>query len=106
MEGTTNIFNYPEYNDIDKAKEILSLLYNTDSVSQLIDSNENLTIKIGDENFVPEAKGCSVISVSYHIGNRNLGTIGLIGPKRINYSKVLSIVTEVMKELNDSLNNR
>lgn len=106
MEGTTNIFNYPEYNDIEKAKEILSMLYNKDSVAQLIDSGEQITIKIGDENFVPEAKECCVISAGYYLGDKPLGTIGLIGPRRINYSKVISIMTEVMKELNDTLGNR
>lgn len=106
MEGATNIFNYSEYNDIEKAKEILSLLYNKDSIVQLIDSNENITIKIGDENFMPEAKDCSVISAGYYLRNRPLGTLALIGPRRINYSKVISIMTEVMKELNDSLSDK
>lgn len=104
MEGTTNIFNYPEYNDIHKAKEILSLLYNKDYVSKLIKTDNDISIKIGDENFIPEAKECSVISAVYFLGDKPLGTIGLIGPRRINYSKVMAIMTEVMKELNESLN--
>lgn len=104
MEGTTNIFNYPEYNDIHKAKEILSLLYNKDYVSKLIKTDNDISIKIGDENFIPEAKDCSVISAVYFLGNKPLGTIGLIGPRRINYSKVMAIMTEVMKELNETLN--
>lgn len=104
MEGTTNIFNYPEYNDIDKAKEILELLYNKDYVSKLIKTDNDMTIRIGDENFIPEAKDCCVISAVYFIGDKPIGTIGLIGPRRINYSKVMGIMTEVMKELNETLN--
>lgn len=104
MEGTTNIFNYPEYNDIHKAKEILSLLYNKDYVSKLIKTDNDISIRIGDENFIPEAKECSVISAIYFLGDKPLGTIGLIGPRRINYSKVMAIMTEVMKELNETLN--
>lgn len=104
MEGTTNIFNYPEYNDIEKAKGMLSLLHNKDNISSLITSSDGITIKIGDENFIPEARECSVISASYSMGGRDLGTIALIGPRRINYSKVLSIMDKVMKELNDTLN--
>ncbi|MGL5245774.1 MAG: heat-inducible transcriptional repressor HrcA, partial [Sarcina sp.] len=53
MEGTTNIFNYSEYNDIEKAKEILSLLHNKENISKLINGNEDISIKIGDENFLP-----------------------------------------------------
>lgn len=105
MEGTTNIFKYPEYNDIEKAKEMLALLHNKDYITSLIDSSDGITIKIGDENFIPEAKECSVISASYSIGGRDLGTIALIGPRRINYSKVLSIMDKVMKELNETLND-
>lgn len=106
MEGTTNIFNYQEYNDIDNAKEILNLLYNKDYVVKLIAPNGNITVKIGDENYLPEAKNCSVISAEYSIGDGPIGTIGLIGPRRINYSKVIAIMAQVMKELNDTLKNQ
>ncbi|WP_297517529.1 heat-inducible transcriptional repressor HrcA [uncultured Clostridium sp.] len=104
MEGATNIFNYPEYNDINKAKEMLELLHNKENMTSLMDSSKGITIKIGDENFIPEAKDCSVISANYSIGGRDLGTIALIGPRRINYSKVLSIMEKVMKEFNEALN--
>ena len=103
MEGTTNIFNYQEYNDIESAKEILNLLYNKDYVIELIEPKGYITIKIGDENYIPGAKNCSVISAEYSLGDRPIGTIGLIGPQRINYSRVISIMAQVMKELNDML---
>ncbi|MDD6796574.1 MAG: heat-inducible transcriptional repressor HrcA [Clostridiaceae bacterium] len=106
MEGTTNIFNYPEYNDINNAKEILNLLYNKDYVVELLEPKEGLSIKIGDENYIPEAKNCSVISAEYSVGNKPIGTIGLIGPRRINYSRVISIMAQVMKELNYALKNQ
>lgn len=105
MEGTTNILNYPEYNDIEKAREILSLLYNKDCVVELIEPQGDITIKIGEENYLPEAKECSVISAEYSIGDKAIGTIGLIGPRRINYSKVIAIMAQVMKELNETLRN-
>ncbi|HEY5524923.1 MAG TPA: heat-inducible transcriptional repressor HrcA [Clostridium sp.] len=106
MEGTTNIFNYPEYNDINNAKEILNLLYNKDYVIELVEPNGELSIKIGDENYLPEAKNCSVISAEYSFGGKPLGTIGLIGPRRINYSRVIAIMGQVMKELNETLKNQ
>ncbi|MEW8956095.1 heat-inducible transcriptional repressor HrcA [Clostridium sp.] len=102
-EGTANIFNYPEFNDIDKAREFLSLLSNKDLVNNLINTEGDLTITIGEENYIKEAKDCSIISASYNIGDTSLGKIGLIGPTRIPYSKIMSIVAKVMKELNDSL---
>ncbi len=103
MEGATNIFNFPEYNDIENAKRILSLLHNKDCVVELIEPESDITIKIGDENYIPEAKECSVISAEYSLGDNAKGTIGLIGPRRIDYSKVIAIMAQVMKELNQTL---
>lgn len=105
-EGTTNIFNYPEYNDIERAKEILNLLDDKQNLNQLLESKGELSIKIGDENYIPEAQNCSVISAVYFIDDMPIGTIGLIGPRRINYSKVVSIMAEVMKELNETIKNK
>ncbi|OOM06688.1 heat-inducible transcriptional repressor HrcA [Clostridium saccharobutylicum] len=106
MEGATNIFNYPEYNDINKAKEMLSLLNDKETILDLFNPQEDITISIGDENYKPQAKECSIISAEYSFGNRPIGKIGLIGPRRINYSKVITIMAEVIKELNNILNNQ
>lgn len=105
-EGTTNIFNYPEYNDIERAKEILNLFDDKDNLNQLLEGKGDLSIKIGDENYIPGAQNCSVISAVFFIDGMPLGTIGLIGPRRINYSKVVSIMAEVMKELNETIKNK
>ena len=106
VEGATNIFNYPEYNNIEKAKEILSLISDKDNLLDLIEPGNDITIRIGEENFFPEAKDCSIISAEYSVDGRPIGKIGLIGPKRINYSKVVAIMNQVMKELNKSLRNQ
>ncbi|MBM6859347.1 heat-inducible transcriptional repressor HrcA [Clostridium saudiense] len=106
VEGTTNLFKYPEYNDIEKAKEMIQLISNKDCVIELLEPDGDITVRIGDENYIPEAKECSVITAEYTLGGRAIGSIGLIGPRRINYSKVLSIMAQVMKELNKSLKNQ
>lgn len=105
MEGTTNIFNYPEYNDIDKAKKMLSMFNDKNSVLGLIDPSKEITIKIGDEN-KPEASECSIISAEYFIKDTPCGKIGLIGPRRIDYSRIISILSTVLQELNYILNNQ
>ena len=106
VEGTTNLFNYAEYNDIEKVKDMLQLISNKDCVIELLEPSGDITIKIGDENYIPEAKDCSVITAEYCLGGRPIGNIGLIGPQRINYSKVISIMAQVIKELNKSLRNQ
>ncbi|OCB00477.1 heat-inducible transcriptional repressor HrcA [Clostridium beijerinckii] len=105
MEGTTNIFNYPEYNDIDKAKEMLSLLNDKEALMEMFNPQDNITVSIGDENYKLQARDCSIISAEYSFKDRPIGKIGLIGPRRINYSKVITIMSEVIKELNNILSN-
>ena len=103
FEGTTNIFHYPEYNDIQRAKEFLSLIDNKKKINDLINSTESIDIKIGGENFLEDAKECSIVSAVYSIGGRPLGSIGVIGPTRMPYDKVISILAAVVNELNKTL---
>lgn len=105
MQGTTNIFNYPEYKDIEKAREFLAMLDNKDKVSSLLNNNSNISVKIGNENYIEGAEECSVISAVYSLNERPIGEIGLIGPTRMPYSKVISILANVVKEMNYMLTN-
>ncbi|WP_125152569.1 heat-inducible transcriptional repressor HrcA [Clostridium rectalis] len=104
MEGTTNIFNYPEYNDIKKAKDFLALIDNKDKVKNLINSTDRISIRIGEENFLEDARDCSVITAVYSLKNRPLGTIGVIGPTRMKYSRVVSMLGKIIGEVNNILN--
>lgn len=103
MEGATNIFDYPEFKDIDKAKEILAFVDNGNKIRDILENNSNISIKIGNENSIEEAKECSIISAVYSVGERPLGSIGVIGPTRIPYSKIVSIINNVTKELNKNI---
>ena len=106
IQGATNIFNYPEFNNIDKAREFLILVDNKESINTLIGTQNiigNITIKIGGENFVECARDCSIITAVYSASGIPLGSIGVIGPTRIPYGKVISVLTEIVKELNDNI---
>ena len=103
LEGTTNIFNYPEYNDIERAKEFLSLIDDKNKVKNLIKSDDNITIKIGKENFIEDAKDCTIITAVYKLKDRPLGSIGVIGPTRMPYSRVVSILSTLVDELDKLL---
>jgi heat-inducible transcriptional repressor len=106
IQGATNIFNYPEFNNIDKAREFLILVDNKESINTLIGTQDiigNITIKIGGENFVECARDCSIITAVYSASGIPLGSIGVIGPTRIPYGKVISVLTEIVKELNDNI---
>jgi heat-inducible transcriptional repressor len=105
MEGAANILNYPEYNDIERAREFLTFINNKDNVKNLLTSSSDMSISIGEENFIPEARECSIITKVYSIGERPIGSIGIVGPTRMQYSKVISILAKVIKEINENLNH-
>lgn len=103
VEGAENIFNYPEYNDIEKAKEFLTLLGNKNKLQGLLSGNANITIRIGNENVLDDARDCSVITAVYKLNDKPIGAIGVIGPTRIQYSKVVSVLDKIVKEINESI---
>lgn len=106
LEGTTNIFKYPEYNDINKAKNFLSLLEKKDALIDIFsDDSDNLKVSIGRENDNDDVKDCSIVRASYMVGNKVVGTIGVIGPTRMDYSKVIGILKYIADNLNDILRN-
>lgn len=102
-EGVTKIFNFPEYNDISKAKEFISFMEDKNSViDMLINSSfEDIEVKIGNENNYDEIKNCSVITATYSINGRTIGKIGVIGPTRMDYSHVISTVRSLSLDLNE-----
>lgn len=106
LEGAANIFNYPEYNDIEKAKDFLSMIEQKDMLSDLFtDKNEELSISIGEENVPKNVKNCSIVKATYKLGDKSLGTVGIIGPTRMNYSRVIAILNCFSTTLNEILKN-
>ncbi|PJI07089.1 MULTISPECIES: heat-inducible transcriptional repressor HrcA [Clostridium] len=103
-EGAMNIFNYPEFKDIEKAKEFLSVIDNSQILDSLFNISGGITVNIGNENNMEEAKDFSIVSSVYSFNGKPLGTIGIIGPTRIPYSKVIKVITEVVNQVNDNLN--
>ena len=104
FEGATNILEYPEFKDIDKAKKILSFVGNVSNMANILENKGKMSIIIGKENNLEKAKECSIITAVYGIGDRALGCIGVIGPTRIPYSKVVAILANLTDELNKNIN--
>jgi heat-inducible transcriptional repressor len=103
LTGATNIFNYPEYNDMARAKKFLLLIDDKENLKNLLNSNDDISISIGQENYLKGAKDLSIVSAVYSIAGRHLGSIGVIGPTRIPYSKVVSVLSKIIKELDDNI---
>lgn len=109
--GATNIFKYPELSDGDRASELLKAFEQKDVLQELItDVNEasdetGIQVYIGNETPVQTMKDCSVVTANYDLGEGIRGTIGIIGPKRMDYEKVLGILKNLMKQLDTTFKN-
>lgn len=81
-----------KYNDIDKARKMFTFLEDKKNLHRLLQSenDERVNIKIGSENEAEELKDCSLISVNYSLDNKVIGKLGVIGPKRMDYAKVVA----------------
>ncbi|CEK31064.1 heat-inducible transcription repressor [[Clostridium] sordellii] len=96
LSGATNIFNFPEFSDVVRAKTFLTMLEEKDNISNMLKSKgiqkENLNIIIGSDNQCEVAQDCSIITATYNIDKDVVGKISLIGPTRMDYAKVYSIL--------------
>ncbi len=101
--GATNIFKYPELSDNQKASELLSTLEHTETLKDLVGGDEagetGIQVYIGEESQVQAMRDCSVVTANYELGEGIRGTIGIIGPKRMDYEKVLKTLRTVMTQL-------
>lgn len=106
MEGVTNILNYPEFSDLIKAREVLDLLSEEEIILELVRSagkKHQFDFKIGSENQIDEMKDLSLITTSYGVEGKDVGTIGVIGPTRMAYSKVVSSIQYIRELLNKEI---
>ena len=103
MDGLTNIFDIPEYNDLEKAKSFLTLLDKKDEfVKRLLEREDGMIVTIGDENADTLMSDCSLITATYHVDGKMVGKIGVIGPTRMKYSEITSIVEYLTENLSNT----
>ena len=109
--GATNIFKYPELSDTQKASQLLNTLEQKELLKGLFDdkqlpaaSDSQIQVYIGDETPIQSMKDCSVVTANYVLGDGLRGTIGIIGPKRMDYEKVVSTLRNLVSQLNDTFN--
>lgn len=108
IKGEGKILNHPEYNDGEKVKNFLSVVTSKDKLTELLADHEDnieINIKIGGED-QDMPKDCSLVTASYSAGGKRVGTYGVIGPLRMDYRKVVSVLEGVGKVLEDLLNDK
>ena len=107
--GTTNLLKYPELGDREKATELLYTMEEKKALTELIvdyqdSNNENknpIQIYIGSESPVSTMKDCSIVTATYELDEGVQGTIGIIGPKRMDYKEVVGNLQTMMNQLDD-----
>ena len=106
--GATNIFKYPELSDKQSAQEIISAFEEKQQLAALVTKSmanggedRDIQVYIGDESNVENMTDCSVVTATYELGEGMQGTIGIIGPKRMDYEHVMKTLKTLMAELDD-----
>ncbi|MCI8513792.1 MAG: heat-inducible transcription repressor HrcA [Lachnospiraceae bacterium] len=103
--GAKNIFRYPELTDGGKAGEIISTFEEKQQLANLLtdglkaDGQQGIQVYIGEETPVQSMKDCSVVTATYELADGLQGTIGIVGPKRMDYEKVMNTLQTLMAQL-------
>ena len=109
IDGTKTILDQPEFADIGTMRELLELIEERSRLLDLLDKTANLNtpkIALGREEQWEELNNCCLISSPYRTSDNVLGVVGVIGPMRMNYSKVVPLVDFTARVLSQFLTSR
>ncbi|MCG7407878.1 heat-inducible transcriptional repressor HrcA [Paenibacillus sp. ACRRX] len=100
LSGTTNMLTQPEFKDVDRIKTIWDLLEETPTLIKVVgESPTGIQVRIGQENSHEAIANCSLITATYTYDGQTLGTIGLLGPTRMEYAKVMNLMNQVSGQM-------
>lgn len=107
FSGKENMLYQPEYNDVNKLRRLVSAFENSQSWKMLenIHEEDGVCIRIGNESPIEDLSDVSVISASFKTGRESKGSISVIGPTRMPYEKVVSLVEYISKSLEEVLSS-
>ncbi len=103
--GTNNILKYPELADKEKAGELITAFEEKKALNQIVqetladESSTGIQVYIGNESPVQTMRDCSVVTATYELGEGMKGTVGIIGPKRMDYDRVVGVLKNLMNQL-------
>lgn len=104
LNGATNIFNFPEFSDVEKAKSFLSLMEQKEEIAHIIEAQGiekgNIKIIIGNSSMGEVLENCSIITADFEHGGKFLGKLGIIGPRRMDYDRAYSVMNYITRRLN------
>ena len=103
LEGAKKSFDLPEFKSKKKKKNFVNLIDTKEEMLEIFNSGEaeDINVFIGDDDENSNLKDFSIITFKHTVGNKDLGTIGIIGPKRMDYSKVIAVMKYISKKLKE-----
>ncbi|AGK54982.1 heat-inducible transcriptional repressor HrcA [Bacillus sp. 1NLA3E] len=102
--GKTNMLRQPEFHDIEKIRSLMNMIEQEDGIYDLIQRNPiGINVKIGRENNNSAMENCSLITATYSVGTEQLGSIAILGPTRMEYSRVISLLKMLTGDLSTVL---
>lgn len=99
LSGRQNIFNQPEFQDIDKLQKLMLALEDKQMLKIIKANEKGLQVRIGHENHIDAMQNCTVITVPYQISQDEYGTIAVVGPTRMEYSKVIPLLEYIARNI-------
>jgi heat-inducible transcriptional repressor len=107
VEGTSEILRQPEFQDINKVEAFLDTVQSQALIFACVlgTAGRNVTVVIGEENRVEALRECSVVTAPYFVGTRERGTLGVVGPTRMDYERTLPAVQFMAQTLSELLNH-
>lgn len=114
LEGTGNILSLPDFSGQEDLRSLVHLLDEKRTLGEIIVRDmaddapkfSGVRVKIGSENKSPDLKNLSLVSSTYTVGGRQMGVLGIIGPKRMEYSRMISLVNHVAQIVSQTLSRR
>ncbi|MBX0358774.1 heat-inducible transcriptional repressor HrcA [Halobacillus sp. Nhm2S1] len=101
--GKTNILMQPEFRDLDKVRSLYATIERESEMADLLRTGkEGIQVRIGQENPYDAMQNCSLITASYQLGNDQVGTIALLGPTRMEYNRMFSLMNVLSKHMTDT----
>ncbi len=105
LTGRNNIFYQPEFQDVEKLQKLMHVLEDAHLLKIIQASENGLQVRIGHENHIAAMQDCTVITVPYRVSENEYGTIAVVGPTRMEYSKVIPLVEYIAKSISKLYNN-
>lgn len=102
LEGANKAFDLPEFKSLEVAKNFINIIDTKEIMMDLLNTGfaNDINVYIGEENENEKLKDFSIVTFKHKYKDKDLGTIGIIGPKRMDYSKVISVMKYISKKLN------